>query len=113
LSNRIVTRQVTGDGQRNQRQPGRERGHEDRRQPLAGAPDNEFAAERLAFLPLEVLEVVDHHDPVPGGDPEHREEADERPERDHPAAEPRREDTPDEGRRQREERQDGEASAAE
>jgi hypothetical protein len=41
---------------------------------------DELATERLVFVLLEMLEVVDHQDPVACGDSEHREEADERAE---------------------------------
>ena len=60
------------------REPGRERGHHDRREPLARAAQHQLRAERLALVAFEVLVVVDHHDAGPGRDPEDREEPDQR-----------------------------------
>ena len=63
-----------------QTKPGREGRHEDRREPFPGATQDQAGAERFALGPFEVLEVVDHHDPVARRDPEDREEAHERSE---------------------------------
>ena len=53
------------------------------------APRSTSARPKLAFVLLEVLEVVDHQDPVARGDPEHRVEPDEGAEREDAAADPR------------------------
>ena len=68
--------------QRQQRQAGAQRRHQDRRQAFAGAAQDQRQAERLAFDLLEMLVVLDQHDAVARGDAEHREEADQRAERD-------------------------------
>ena len=69
--------------------------------------------ERLAFVPLEMLEVADHQDAVACGDPEDGEEADERAEREHAVAEPHGEHASDERHRQQQEGEDCETQAAE
>jgi hypothetical protein len=109
----LVTGQVAGDSQRDEREARRQGGHEDRRQAFARTADDEPAPEGLALLALKVLEVVDHHDPVPGRDPEHREEADERPKRDDPAGEPSGQDPADEREREGQERQHRQSRAPE
>ena len=95
------------------RQARRQRGHQDRRQPLAGSAQDELRAEGLALVPLEMLEVVDHQDPVARGDPEDGEEADQRAEREHAAADERRQRPADERHRQRQEGQRREPPAPE
>ena len=49
--------------------------------------DDQARPEGHALLLLQVLVVADQHDAVPGHDAEHREEPDQRPERDDAAAE--------------------------
>ena len=46
----LVARQVAGDGQRDEREARRQRGHQDRRQPLARAADHERRSELLALV---------------------------------------------------------------
>jgi hypothetical protein len=74
----LVSRDVADDCQRYERESGRESRHQDRRQPLLRAAHHQRGPERLAFFTLEMLEVVDHQDPVARGDAEHRQEAHER-----------------------------------
>ena len=81
---------AAADDERHQRQAGGQRGHQDRRQPLLGAAQDQLAAERLAFLVFQVAVVADQHDAVAGGDAEHRHEADQRAERQHAAGQERR-----------------------
>ena len=63
---------LPGDHQRHQRQPGGQRGHQDRRQPFARAAQHQPGPNVSPSYSLEVLEVVDHQDAVAGGDPEAR-----------------------------------------
>ena len=102
----LVAGNVAGDHERHEREPGRERRHQDRREPLRRAAQDELRGRSVSpSVSLEVLEVVDHQDPVARGDPEHGVEADERAEREDAAAEPRCERPSDQRHRQREERQ--------
>ena len=79
--------------------------------PLLCAAQDEVRAEASALLALEVLKVVDQHDPVAGGDAEHREEADQRAQRQDAAAQPGGERAADERDRQRDEGQRRQAPA--
>ena len=70
--------------------------------------------EGLAFLPLEVLIVRDQHDAVTRGDPEHRQEADQRTEgKDAVVEEVDSKHTADQRGRQGQEREGRQAPAAE
>ena len=77
------------------------------------APQHERRTEGLALLPLEVLEVADHQDPVARGDPEHGQEPDQRAERQHAVAEPHGQHAAHQGHRQQQEGQRRQAQAAE
>src|SRR3954467_3790838 len=109
----LVPRDVARERERQEGEPGGERRHEDRREPLPCARKDKRRPEDLALLALEVLEVVDHEDAVARGDPEHGVEPDERAEREDPAGEPRRQCAADERHRKREERERRQAPAPE
>ncbi len=47
---------VPATDQRHERQPGGQRGHQDRREPLPRPAQDEVGPERLAFVLLEVLD---------------------------------------------------------
>ena len=96
----LVAGNVAGDDQRHQRQAGRQRGHQDRREPLLRAAQHQLGAEGLALVALEVLVVADQHDAVAGGDPEDGEEADQRAEREDAVAERGRQHAADQRQRQ-------------
>jgi hypothetical protein len=91
---------VAGQQERHEGEPGRQRGHEDRRQALLRALDDQLRPEGHAFLVLQVLVVADEHDAVAGDDAEDGEEADERAERDDPTEPVDGDRTADERRRQ-------------
>ena len=59
---------------------GRQRGHQDRRQPLSRPAQDQPGTESLAFIALEMLTVVDQKNAVARRNAEHREKADQRPE---------------------------------
>ena len=110
----LVARRVAGDHERHEREPGRERRHEDRREPLERAAHDQLRAEGLALEALEVLEVVDHEDAVARGDAEDGEEPDQRADREDPVgAEHDGQQTADERHRQSHEREDRQPPAAE
>ena len=67
--------------------PVAERRHQDRREPFARAAQGQARPKDLAFIPLQMLIVIDQHDLVARRDPEDREEADQRTERDDVAGE--------------------------
>src|SRR5207237_5780333 len=64
--------------ERDERDAGGERGHEDGREPVRGAGHQRRPVERAAALPLEVEEVRDQDDAVADRDPEDGDEADDR-----------------------------------
>ena len=74
----LLSRPFAEDHQRNQRQAGGQRGHQDRRQAFSSATHHQVAAERHALFPLQMLEVIDQQDAVPSGNPEDREEPHQR-----------------------------------
>lgn len=67
---------VGADQQRNQSEPGRERGHQHWRKPLKAPPIDQIPTERFAFEECEVDIMADLEDTVPGGDAGKRDEAD-------------------------------------
>ena len=69
--------------ERHQGQAGGQGGHQDRREPFFGTAQHQLHAERLALVFLQVAVVADQHDAVAGGDAQHRDEADQRAERQH------------------------------
>ena len=74
------------DGERCEAESGDQRGDENRRQPFPRRPHDGFQAPWLAFGFDQVIDVRDQQDAVAGGDPEQRDEADQRPQRQHAAA---------------------------
>src|SRR5262249_40428001 len=57
----LVAGLVAGEGERDEGEAGGERGHEDRREALLGAAEDEVQAEGLALLLLEMAVVADQH----------------------------------------------------
>ncbi len=86
----LVAGDVAGDRQGHQGQPRRQCRHQDRGEPFPRPPQDEPGPERFAFVPLKMLAVVDQHDAVARRDPKHREESDERTEREDTASRERR-----------------------
>src|SRR5512133_2672234 len=60
----LMTGDAAGDDERQERQRRCQRGHQDRRQPLLRAPQDERTPEGLALVAFEMLEVADHEDAV-------------------------------------------------
>src|SRR5512133_1665737 len=109
----LLTGALTEDHQRNQGQARGQRGHQDRRQSFSSPPHHQVTSERHALLTFQVLEVIDQQDPVPSGDAENGEESDQRAERHDSTAEEGCDDATNQGHRQSQEAQQGEAPAAE
>jgi len=72
-----MSRDAPGDHQRQQREPGTERGHDDRHQALLGSTQHQRDAERHSLLVLELAIVADEHDAIPRCDAEDRDEPNE------------------------------------
>jgi hypothetical protein len=62
----LVAGDLARDHQRHHRQPGGQRGHQDRREPFPRAAQDQPWTEGLALVALEVLVVVDQQDAVAG-----------------------------------------------
>ena len=85
--------------ERHEREPGRQRRHQHRHEPLERAPDDHVLGERLALVLDEVQVVRDHHDAVAARDAGERDEPDERRDRERLRREPQRHDAADERER--------------
>ena len=90
-----------------QRQAGRSRRHQDRRQPLGCSADDRAAQTGPAVLRCDALDVRHQQDPVAGGDAKQRDEADQGSNRQHSSGQEHSDDPSDEGEREIEQRQDG------
>src|SRR6266542_2156923 len=86
----LLARDLSPDHEGDQGQSRGEGGHQDRGEPLARTTSNELGPERFPLVFLQVLIMADHHDAVPGHDPQHREKPNERAQRDDSATEERR-----------------------
>ncbi len=71
-----MARQVAEDDQRQNRKPGGSGRHQDRRNRSFAPRNTQPHAERRSLVAFQMLEVVDHDDPVARGDAEHGQEAD-------------------------------------
>ena len=80
----LVAGLLATQGQRNQRQAGRQGRHQDRGKPLHGAPKHRLAERRHAFVLLQVANMGHEHDAVARGNPEDGDKPDERSHREHP-----------------------------
>ena len=101
----LVARDRAGPDQRHQSQACGERGHQNRREPLLRALKDQPGPKGHAFVPLQMLEVGDHHDSVSGGDTEYGQEADQGAQGYDAVAEVGSHHTSYERRRQRQERE--------
>ena len=109
----LVAGNIAGPNQRHQGQPGSSGRHQDGRQALLGAPQDQLPPKGHTFLCFEVLEVVDHHDPVAGGNPQNGQEANYRTQRNDATAEVSRQNTSDQGHGQAQEGEHRQAGALE
>src|SRR4030067_2528066 len=75
----LLTWNIAGDHQGYQGQPGGQRSHHDRRDPLARPALDQLWTKNLAFLLLQLLKVADYHDPVGGSDPNGPQQSNHRP----------------------------------
>ena len=77
----LLTGDIAANHQGHQGQPGCQRRHHDRCDPLTRAALDKGRAKGFALLLFQMLEVADHHDSISGGDPQDSEQPDERTER--------------------------------
>jgi hypothetical protein len=74
----FLTRDIARDRKGEQGQPHRQRGYQDRSQPLLSSPQDELSTADLTFVPFEMLIVVDQQNAVASRYPEHGEESEQR-----------------------------------
>ena len=110
----LETCDVAQDHERQHRCSRRHRNGQRRREPiLCPAPDELGAEGRGSPVEPELLEAIDQHDAVAGGDTQQPEERDQRAERERSAVDERRQHPADESHRQGEESQPRQTPAPE
>ncbi len=109
----LVARAGAAEHDGHERQARGKRRHENGRQAFLRSSQNQLAAEGHALLQFEMPVVADQHDPVSGRDADHGDQPDQRSERQHAAGQERRDDRPDQGKRQRQEDERGHSRRSE
>src|SRR3990170_2214583 len=109
----LVTGDVAANRQRHEGQSCCARSHQDRRKPFPCPAQDKLNTKGFAFLLLQMLIVSHQHDAVARGNPEYRQEANERTQREYTAPYIRRQHSAHQGRWQREEGQGRQPPATE